>query len=329
MSVFGFLLGLALTAAALSTATSVLAVVGVCAAGALPLSGARRADLALLAGLLPGVVGVVGAVLTGLPALFAVAGLGFDHCVQHDHHWHLCPAHLTGMPPWMALCGAGAAALAVARLVVRAVEWREQRVLLRAVAATAAGSALDDGSVVLIVDGPPTLLHAADTFVIASRSLLDSLSGPSRRASLEHEIAHLRRRDSRWLAVLSLSAALSPPLCGAWLLRAYRQAAEEAADEDAAVVVGGLGVAAAVVEVSRLRRRSVFEALPAIDGADLELRVQRLLLLTPRARRSGAAVVIAILVAGVAVAAPFFDDVHHVAESSLAHIESARHNHDS
>ncbi len=327
MSVLGFFLGLALTAAALSAATSLLVAAACRVVGVLRLSSARRADVALLGGLLPGVVGVVGASLAGLPAFLAIAGLGADHCLQHDHHWHLCPAHLAGLPPWMALCGAAAAAFVVGRAVVVIVERHQQQQLLRAVVDMGARSTLDDGSVVVTVDGPPTLLHAADGFVIASRSLLELLSVSSRQASLQHEAAHLRRGDSRWLFVLSLAASLAPPLFGTWMARVYRQAAEEAADEEAAAVVGVVDVAAAVIDVSRLRQRSVLECLPAVDGADLERRVLRLLSLTPRPRRSGAVVVVVALAAGVLAVTPFFNDVHHLAESALAHVESARHQH--
>jgi hypothetical protein len=91
--------------------------------------------------------------------------------------------------------------------------------------------------------------------------------------------------------------------------RLYRQAAEEAADEAAAVVVGGVDVAAAVVEVSRVRlrlQRQALLGLPAIDGGDLTARIERLLATEPRARRSGAPVVVATLLLASLAVAPFF-----------------------
>lgn len=325
MSFFGFLLGLGLTAASLACATALLVAAFAPLAGAMTRSSARRADLALLGGLLPGVVAIVGTSLAALPAALAGLGLASDHCLQHDHHWHLCPEHLGGFPPWMALCGAAAIAIAVARAGVRLVDGHSQRRLVRAVVGVGERSRLEDGTAVVVVDGPPTLLHAAGDVVIASRTLLDTLSDASRRAALSHEAAHVRRGDSRWLMCLSVAAALAPPGFGAWMLRLYRQAAEEAADEEAAAVVGTVAVAAAVLDVSRLRARSVLDGLPAVDGADLERRVVRLLDLTPRRSRSGAVVVVTALAVLAVAAAPFFDDVHHLAESALASVERARH----
>lgn len=112
---------------------------------------------------------------------------------------------------------------------------------------------------------------------------------------------------------------------GAWIARAYRQAAEEAADEEAALVVGAVDVALAIVAVSRVRGRFAHEALLALDGANIERRVVRLLTLQPQRRPSRAVAAIALLVAGAATAVPFFADVHHGAETVLAHVATTHH----
>ena len=325
MSTFGFFLGLALTGATLASLAALVVVTLAPLAALARLDSARRADLLVFCGLLPAVVGVVGMGLTALPALLALAGVSADHCLQHNHHGHLCPVHLTALPPWMASCGGIVAAVAVARVARLLVAQQQQRRLLRAAALIGARSCLDDGTPLVVIDGPPTLLHAGHEFIVASRALLERLHPRSCRAALAHEAAHVRRDDSRWLMRLAVAGALAPPGFGGWLLRRYRQAAEEAADEAAAVVVGVVDVAAAVVDVSRLRQRSALEGLPALDGANLERRIRRLLTLTPRPRRSGAAVVVGVLLAATLAAVPFFDDIHHLAETALAQVERARH----
>ncbi len=323
MSMLGFVLGLVAVAATSATLAAVVGAVAVGAARRSPLSAARRADVALFAALGPAVVALVVVVLVALPALLAQRGLAADHCLQHDHHGHLCPTHLTGLSSWLAAVAAVAAAAAVLRLALRLADLGRQRALLRVAVGLGEQSILDDDTTLVTLEGPPTLLHAASSVVVASRALLTQLSPASRRAALAHEAAHVRRGDARCLSLLSLATSLAPPIFDTWIQRGFRQAAEEAADENAAAVVGVFDLAGAVVDVSRLRLRSSLDVLPAIDGGDVEGRVERLLRLNPRARRSGAAVVVGALTALSLATLPFFDDVHHLAETALAELEPA------
>ena len=330
-SVVGFVLGLAVIGAMAAIVAAALVAVALPAVVALTKPGsARRADLALLGGLLPAVTAVVGMALVAVPSLLAVLTVAADHCLQHDHHGHLCPVHLQALSPWLAVVGGAVIAAVAGRMGVRLGARARQRRLVLASSLIGEHRRLDDGTTLVVLDGPPTLLHAADHVVVASKSLLDGLSARSVQAALAHEAAHVHRGDSRWLHRLSMAAALSPPLFGAWMQRLYRQAAEEAADEAAAVVVGAVDVAAAVVEVSRVRLRLQRQALvdlPAIDGGDLTARIERLLATEPRARRSGAPVVVATLLLASLAVAPFFDHVHHLAETALAQVERPRHQH--
>ena len=330
-NVVGFVLGLAVIGAVAAIVAAGLVAVALPAVVALTKPGsARRADLALLGGLLPAVTAVVAMALVAGPYLLALVSLAVDHCLQHDHHGHLCPTHLQGLAPWLAVVGGAVIAAVAGRMGVRLGARARQRRLVLASSLIGEHRRLDDGTTLVVLDGPPTLLHAADHVVVASKTLLDGLSARSVQAALAHEAAHVRRGDSRWLHRLSMAAALSPPLFGAWMQRLYRQAAAEAADEAAAVVVGAVDVAAAVVEVSRVRlrlQRAVLVDLPAIDGGDLTVRVERLLGLEPRDRRSGAPVVMALLLLATIAVAPFFDRVHHLAETALAHVEHPRHQH--
>ncbi len=325
MSVFAFALGLVFVGAVLSTSVAVVGFGVAAASSLLPVSAARRADLFFLLGLAPALVGLFGMVLVALPSLLAGAGLAADHCLTHDHHTHLCPVHITGLPAVLAAIAAGAFVVAVLRLGTRLFDLLQQRALVRAATGIGECTPLEDTTLVILA-GPPTLLHAGDDVVLASRALLDGLSAGARRAALAHETAHVRRGDARCLSLLSLAAACAPPLLGEQMIRRYRQAAEEAADEDAAAVVGVVDVAAAVVEVSRVRLRSALDGLCAIDGADIEQRIRRLLALQPIARRSGAVVVVAVLAGATLSSLPFFDDVHHLAESALSQA-AAPHTH--
>ena len=330
-SAVAFGLGLALIGAVLALVGAALVAVALPVAVAVVRPGsARRADLALLGGLLPAVMAVVGMALVAGPSLLAVFSVAADHCLQHSHHGHLCPIHLQGLSPWLVVVGGAVTVAVLGRLGRRLRARVQQRRLVLASSLLGDHQRLADGTTLVVLDGPPTLLHAADDVVIASKSLLDGLSARSLQAALAHEAAHVRRGDSRWLQRLSLAAALSPPVFGAWMQRLYRQAAEEAADEAAAVVVGAVDVAAAVVEVSRVRLRLQRQALvdlPAIDGGDLTVRIERLLAIEPRARRSGAPVVMATLLLATLAVAPFFDRVHHLAETALAHVERPSHQH--
>ena len=120
--------------------------------------------------------------------------------------------------------------------------------------------------------------------VIIARSVLASCSAEELQAVLAHEQGHIDRRDN--LRRLLLSA--SPDML-AWLpassrmVAAWRTAAEEAADDDAARAGahGRTSLASALVKVARLASgRPAATPMPAsalFSGDDLDRRVRRLL----------------------------------------------------
>lgn len=335
MSTLGFFLGLVCVSAAAASFAAAGGVVLLTLLTRFPLASARRADVAQLCGLLPASAGAATFLLTALPALLGVAGFGVDHCLEHDdHHWHLCPRHFSGMPQWMTLASVIVVVTVFTRALVSLYRAHAQAALVRAASRLGRHSRFADGTVVVELDGPPSLLHAAGSFILVSRRLLHELGGVARDGVLAHEAAHIRRGDPQWLRRLSIATAFAPPGYGRWVSGLYRQAAEEAADEEAAVVVGAVNVAAAVVEVARIRRRSALDALPAAlpaaDGADLERRVLRLLALEPERRVSGARLVVAFLAVAGLAALPFVQQVHHLAESLLGDVGDAErpHQHD-
>jgi len=91
---------------------------------------------------------------------------------------------------------------------------------------------------------------------------------------LLHERVHIRRRDTRWTALIFfLSECGLFPVTNA--LRLYRQGCEASADQQAADMVGGAKFAAVLVRFAKLSPRIPFsEALTDSEG--LEERVRRL-----------------------------------------------------
>lgn len=146
--------------------------------------------------------------------------------------------------------------------------------------------------------------------ILAGR-LIDECPPDELVAILRHELAHIRRRDNLMRAVF---VALPDPL-GALrrsgtLERAWQEAVEEAADDDAtgAAPAARLALASALIRVGRMvsgRAPDWMPALALFHGDDLERRVRRLVepaVETRSATRSGYAAITA-MVAALAVLA--------------------------
>jgi beta-lactamase regulating signal transducer with metallopeptidase domain len=118
--------------------------------------------------------------------------------------------------------------------------------------------------------------------VLISASLVEQLDPIDLRCALEHETAHLRRRDPLAHFLLSVASLFALPVWAAALSRAYRSAAEQACDDAAAHVVSdGALVATALLKVAGLQSgvSSTTPALGAFGFGEhpLEARVRRLL----------------------------------------------------
>jgi hypothetical protein len=119
--------------------------------------------------------------------------------------------------------------------------------------------------------------------LILSSSVLEGCSADELQAILRHERAHVQRRDNLVrLVMLGLPDPLGLMRAGDDILRAWHDAAEEAADEEA-----GMGseeargsLAAALVRVAKMAGGPPPGWMPALalfDGDRLERRVRRLL----------------------------------------------------
>lgn len=275
-------------------------------------SAARRADLALVAGLLPLFVAL--AVLAGvvLPSFADAVGWRPDHCAGHDHHVHLCLVHADTIPARLAAFGAIASVLVVLRAAGGLFALGRTHRHVRAIERL--GRA--DGDVVRL-PGSARLCHAAGVLrprVLLSDALAMAVTPVQLAAALEHERAHLRRRDPLASALLALASFAALPFAARAASLSFRAAAEEAADADAARVHGGIAVADALLAVARLQTSTPLLAFA--EGA-LERRVRALLAEAPSVRARGLIVSAILVVVGLVAALLGADGIHHGVESVL------------
>ncbi|MBI5495929.1 MAG: M56 family metallopeptidase [Deltaproteobacteria bacterium] len=295
---------------------------------------ARRAGvLALLAVAGPLVAGLLTAAAFLAPLLE-----GHCHCADHGlHHPHLCPLHPAHAA---ALVAPGVYVLAawvlfvapdvggLVRGLLHAAVWR--RAVLRTPARRVAGHRVHlsgCGGLGAVTVG---LLRPV---IVVDPRVWDALAPAERKAVVQHEAAHARRRDALVLLGLRLWTALCPLPALRRVVDAWRVAAEHACDRYAAGRVGNACiVAAALVAVERARHGPLPAfppqgVLPVGGGDGLEHRVQSLLADPPAAPPAAHAVlpVVALALAGgvlaLGVAA---DGAHHFVETVLGFLFPAR-----
>ncbi|MSQ02781.1 MAG: hypothetical protein EXR71_12970, partial [Myxococcales bacterium] len=210
------------------------------------LPSARRADFLVISGALPMVVSAGLALALVVPTALDVFGVHPDHCNAHDHGLHLCGVHGDVHAPLLVLGVVLVPLVAGRGLVTMRRLWRASVDLLALQAVS-----VRNGALVEVLGEAPLCLA---TGVLRPRVLLSAglrvhLGNLAVEAALAHEHAHLRRRDPAALALLQIAAAFGVP--GSALVAAFRAAAEEAADAEAAAEVGGVAVADALVRMAR------------------------------------------------------------------------------
>jgi len=281
-------------------------------------TSARRADLALLAGLLPmlGALAVLVALI--LPSVLDAAGVQADHCALHDHHRHLCALHAPLELRFLSLAGAGASGLLLIRAV--ALGWRHWSGLRSIAALQRLGQWTDEARFPQVrVPGSPWLSLAVGIFrprILISASLESCLEPSAFEAVIEHEEAHLRRRDPQALALLSWAGLFAPPGVASRVRVAYRDAAEEASDAEAADRLGVPVVAGALIAVARVQRTRLPAMSMGFGYTSVERRVRVLVDGHHVAGRSLAPRFVLLALCTVAVLATAGSDwIHHVVES--------------
>ncbi|MBN1209913.1 MAG: M48 family metalloprotease [Myxococcaceae bacterium] len=325
MAALAFLLECAATAAFLGTALSLLTwpLLAALRGPALRRIPALRADLAFVLGTLPAVGALAVVSAAAAPSLGAALGLWSDHCASHGHHLHLCILHSAGMRPVQASVGAFALALFLFRagwLARRVVEMRERLAALEEL-----GTRRPGHFPIIAVPGAPQLCHAVGHVhrrILVSESLAEALSALELSGALAHEEAHLRRRDPLAGLLLAVAGLFTAPFFARAFLSAWRTAAEEACDTDAACAVGdGSLVASALVRVATLQRQAAhtLEAAPAFGAIALEQRV-RLLLEGERRVATSARALLAVGsvgAVGLLLALQHASFLHHAVETLL------------
>lgn len=329
-AILGFILECAAIAAMLGAGVSLLtlAVVKLQPLVAKRTNPSPRADVAFVAGVLPAIVAIVCTVAAAMPSLAAGLGLFADHCHEHSHHLHLCFAHGPGIRPDVAALGA----LALMAWVVRAaLLFRQGLAFARDVRRLEQlGAPRGTDFPVVEIPGNTPLCHAIGVLrrrILLSTSLLARLAPSELRCALAHERAHLRRADPLASLLLSVAGLFMLPPIARSLQRAYRTAAEDACDDDAARTVGDATlVAGALVAVARLQQHSSWQPAGAqafgFGQHRLEARVRRLLdgsaFAARRAYALPAAAAAALIISVAALDhAAFF---HHAVETALHHL---------
>lgn len=327
--VLAFVLECAATAAFIGVTVALL-----CAAALLllrpllrHLAPAHRADAHAVLGALPALATLALVAAAALPPVLAALGLARDHCLSHVHHLHLCLVHAAGLRPGLAAVGA----LALAVFLFRTASLLSRVGALRAhVAALAALGTPREGAAfpVVCVPGPACLCHATGLRrrrILLSAQLEQALPPPALSSALAHEECHLHRRDPLVGLLLAAAGLFAPPLLARLFLDGFRRAAEEACDAEAARAVGdGAVVAAALVQVAALQRRTH----PALGDAvafgelALERRVQLLLEGPGPAGGRGQALRLTLVLSSAAMLLSLAQSsfLHHAVETLLHHL---------
>ncbi len=317
-------IGLTLESTAIAAAAACLVSLGAWAwlrrADTTRTTSARRADLALLAGVLPMLTGLAVLVALILPSVLHAAGVQADHCALHDHHRHLCALHAATDPGGLALAGAGAMAWLATRAVsLGARQWQAVRSIS---ALQRLGRWTEDARFPQVrVPGSPWLSLAVGIFsprILISASLESRLDRSAFEAVIEHESAHLRRRDPQALAAITWAGLFAAPGVASLVRAAFLDAAEEASDAEAADRLGAPAVARALIAVARVQRVRPPAMSMGFGYTSVERRVRVLLDAPQVAARSHAPLLVLFALGTAAVLATAGSDwLHHAVESLI------------
>lgn len=253
------------------------------------------------------------ALLPSVAALFGAA----DHCATHTHHAHLCPLH-----PWPhGPNAAGAVLLAALTVALVALGSRalQTRRALRSVASLADGRE-QDGTV--RVRSPRPFAFTAGLvrpLVYVSTGLRDALSPSDLAIVVEHERAHVRRRDALTTWAAAWLGALNLPSMSRQLAKDLHAACEQACDAEAALRVGDrVGVASALVRVEKLQSGAGPWPSVAFGGGDVEARVEALLAPEIEHRRLPRLPIWLAVATSTCLVALLAAPLHHAAETLVA-----------
>ncbi|MEY4578532.1 MAG: hypothetical protein RL701_3235 [Pseudomonadota bacterium] len=283
----------------------------------------RHRVLVLLA-LSPALIALALLFAASLPSLGALFVPSLDHCLAHDDgHAHLCFIHLPSghmrLPAVAAMVFMGSYSLL--RCVLACIGLQRSARVLRTLADM--GTRYDLRNMTVIETTAPFCLAAGvlKPRVLISRGLLKSLDIRDQTIVLEHEHAHVQRRDALIAAVVRAFSSLQLPDVARWIQRELEIAAEQACDERAALAVDDrIAVAEAILSVEHMLQSEASRELGivalAFGESAVSRRVESLLRepVAPLSLRPLGIAATFVLVGLVAVS----ENLHHVTESLLA-----------
>ena len=250
-----------------------------------------------------------------LPSAFAWLSGTEDHCLVHaDHHLHLCFVHLPRLGKVIGGIAAISSFIVVMELAAATLALLQLRRAHRVFEALSTTSAKADG--VNVVETEDAVCLTAGLWspaIYISRRLFETLSDEQRRIVVDHERAHVARRDALAALVARSCSRLHWPAIRRWLLRELELAAEQACDEAAALQTDRLAVAETILLVARGAPAQPFAV--AFGDSALERRVQSMLQPRRSSRTGPFFTGVAALLSLVLLSAA---GVHHAAESVLS-----------
>ena len=202
----------------------------------------------------PVALGLAMTALCFVPGALGTVWSSLDHCLDHGGHGHLCLIHGVGSAG--TALGWSLVLVALGGFLVRLgrQQYRSRR-LSRQLAQLADSARLHEPSGALLIDSPLPFAAVVGRRcqVLLSTPLLERLSPAHLEAVLEHERAHLRRRDPLFRALAAALSCAHLPGVRRRLLDHLELASERACDEEAGARVGSrVHVAQALLAVERL-----------------------------------------------------------------------------
>jgi Zn-dependent protease with chaperone function len=263
------------------------------------------------------------AVLSALTWVFSlglIASTGVERLSTVGRYVHFSARHWRQVDPVSVRAAVVAGAVLAACLVWLAIVLVREVIAAREVRRL--GRRLRMDSTVVFVDDVAPHAYAVGgrpPRIVVSRGLMRTLDKDERRAVLEHERAHLRRRHHVHLRVLRLASAVNPLLRGA--LRTGALAVERWADEDAAGNLGDRTLVARTLVRAALAGAgsSVPAGMLAHSGdGDVGRRVAALLVAPPRLRWSVVAASATLALAATASPVYAADDIGALLSATCA-----------
>jgi Zn-dependent protease with chaperone function len=190
----------------------------------------------------------------GLVAVLAAESMlglraGTDHCLEHDHHLHLCLLHgaAWASQAWALTLVVFAGSFVAVRSVVSL--WAHAMAQRSASRLRSLGTAIGPRGCYLVPSRERFAFTAGLTspIVLLSSAAWDALSPAQRDAVVAHELGHVAHGDVWRRAVLGIAASLGAPLLASRLLGVWSLAAERICDRRAALAVGRPSIVASAM----------------------------------------------------------------------------------